>query len=86
MSAFTTVIVRISKTNTKSQRNTGNTETPKQRNSYFSQLFSLNTETHKETNSADIGSVEKFVASAKRVGLQTWMSRCAIDSLDKQSG
>ena len=33
----------------------------------FSNFFFLNTETHKETNSADIGSVEKFVASAKRV-------------------
>ena len=63
-----------------------NTGTPKHRNSYFFQHFFLNTETHKETNSADIGSVEKFVASAKRVGLQTWMSRCAIDSLNKQSG
>ena len=33
----------------------------------FFQLFFLNAETHKETNSADIGSVENFVASAKRV-------------------
>ena len=33
----------------------------------FSNFFFLNTETHQETNSADIGSVEKFVASAKRV-------------------
>ena len=47
-----------------------NTET-----AIFSNFFFLNTETHKETNSADIGSVEKFVASATRV-----------DSLDKQSG
>ena len=42
----------------------------KQRNNetaIFSNFFFLNTETHKETNSADIGSVEKFVASAKRV-------------------
>lgn len=42
----------------------------KQRNTetaIFSNFFFLNTETHKETNSADIGSVEKFVASAKRV-------------------
>ena len=61
-----------------------NTETTKQL--FFQLFFFLNTETHKETNSAHIGSVEKFVASAKRVGLQTWMSRCAIDSLDKQSG
>jgi len=33
----------------------------------FFQLFFLNTETYKGTNSADIGSVEKFMASAKRV-------------------
>ena len=33
----------------------------------FFQLFLFNTETHKETNSADIGSVEKFVACTKRV-------------------
>ena len=47
-----------------------NSETPKQRNNetaIFFQLFFLNTETHKDTNSADIGSLEKFVASAKRV-------------------
>ena len=47
-----------------------NHETPKQRNNekaIFFQLFFLNTETHKETNSADIGSVEKFMASEKRV-------------------
>ena len=47
-----------------------NSETPKQRNNetaIFFQLFFLNTETHKETNSADIGSVDKFVASARRV-------------------
>ena len=39
----------------------------KQRNSYFSNFFFMNTETHKVTNSADIGCVEKLVASAKRV-------------------
>ena len=33
----------------------------------FSDFFFLNTKTHKETNSADIGSAQKFVASAKRV-------------------
>ena len=47
-----------------------NTETRKQRNNetgISSNFFFLNTETHKETNSADIGSVEKFAASAKRV-------------------
>ena len=47
-----------------------NTETAKQRNNetgIFSNFLFLNTETHNETNSADIGSVEKFVASAKRV-------------------
>ena len=49
-----------------------NHETPRHRNSktaIFLQLFFLNTESHKETNSADIGSqaVEKFMASAKRV-------------------
>ena len=47
-----------------------NNETPRHRNSetaIFFQLFFLNTESHKETNSADIGSVEKFMASAKRV-------------------
>ena len=38
-----------------------NTETPKQL--FFPTFFILNTEIHKETNSA----VEKFVASAKRV-------------------
>ena len=45
------------------------TDITKQRNTetIFSNFFFLNTETHKETNSADIGSVEKFVASAKRV-------------------
>ena len=43
-------------------------KTAKHRNSYFFQLFFfLNTKTHKETNSADNGSVEKFVASATRV-------------------
>ena len=45
-------------------------DSTKQRNSetaIFSNFFFLNTETHKETHSADIGSVEKFVASAKRV-------------------
>ena len=44
-----------------------NNETAKQRNRYFSNLFFLHTETHKEINSADIDSVEKFVASTKRV-------------------
>ena len=39
-----------------------NTET-----AIFSNFFFLNTETHKETNSADTGSVEKFVSSATRV-------------------
>ena len=45
----------------------------------FSNFFFLNTETHKETNSADNGSVEKFVASARRV------SRSARGCLDVQS-
>ena len=42
-----------------------NHETPKQL--LFPTFFFLNTETHKEINSADIGSVEKIVASAKRI-------------------
>ena len=33
----------------------------------FSNFFFLNTETHKVTNSADISSVEKFVASAMKI-------------------
>ena len=60
------------------KRTLQNHETAKQRNSYFFPTFFLNTEPHKETNSADIGSVEKFVTCAKK-GLQTWMSPCAID-------
>ena len=50
-----------------------NCETPKHRNTetqkqlFFPTFFFLNTEIHKETNSVDIGSVEKLVASATRV-------------------
>ena len=47
----------------------GHYYTTKQRNNetaIFSKFFFLNTETPKETSSADIGSVEKFVASAKK--------------------
>ena len=54
----------------------------KPQNSYFLVLFYANTKTHKETNSADVGPVEDFVASAKRVGL---VSSC-VGCLHAQSG
>ena len=48
---------------------------------FFFYFFFSNTETHKETNSADVGPVENFVASAKRVG-----SVSSRGCLDAQSG
>ena len=49
----------------------GHYQTTKHQNNeagiFFQFFFFFNTATHKEIDSADIGSVEKFVESAKRV-------------------
>ena len=67
MDLSSTETARVSKMGITKPRNS---ETPKQRNTetaIFSNFFFLNTDAHKETNSADISSVEKFAAYATRV-------------------
>ena len=62
-----------------------NHETAKHRNSYFFQLFFLEHRNSQRNNFSWYWFCWEICGICKE-GLQTWMSRCAIDSLDKQSG
>ena len=62
-----------------------NTETAKQRNSYFFPTFFLEHRNSQRNKLRWYWFCWEIYGICKE-GLQTWMSRCAIDSLDKQSG
>ena len=57
----------------------------KQRNSYFFQLFFLENRNSQRNKFSWYWFCWEICGICNE-GLQTWMSRCAIDSLDKQSG
>ena len=62
-----------------------NHETPRHRNSYFFPTFFLEHRISQRNKFSWYWFCWEIYGICKE-GLQTWMSRCAIDSLDKQSG